>query len=259
MNKYREALLASIRKQLNAWLELGRDDVSRDDLYRFLHTVRGTSGTIGLAAISNTTARLMDDLEQSGRKSWTTGQLRTFFSDLIRAVYALGQQETTVQGGADGTGSFRFDQDEQPAVLVLDDDDAFLLYMKEELGKRGYRVIATTNPSLAMDYVRECNPQCVVLDLFMDHTAGVEFMLALRDKMKRRFIPTTVVGVEDTTANRIQAFRLGADDFVAKPFEMAELAARLERQLVRKRLFDRLLRTGGFRPNSNIGFCESND
>lgn len=127
-------------------------------------------------------------------------------------------------------------------LLLVDDDEDFLAYLTEELGRRGYTVIATANSETALHIVHTDKPDAMVLDLHMQRSSGIDIMLAIREQVAAAAIPMPVIIMSADTLPSvpIQALRLGADDFIAKPLHTAELAARLERQLGRKLVAEKL-------------------
>ena len=71
MRKYRETLLFHIHKQLETWFSLD-GPISHEDLYRFLHSLKGTSGTIGLTDLSDLSQTLLEQMEHMQAKEWQT-------------------------------------------------------------------------------------------------------------------------------------------------------------------------------------------
>lgn len=253
MKKYQDALQASVRAQLESWLESTDASTPRDEVYRFLHTVSGTSGTIGMAGLSETARSLMDELRPEGGASYPVDELRRFLLPLAAA--AFGEDEGILADAAPAAEQpfVSIQEGEQPVVLLLDDDATFLVFVKDQLESRGYMVLAATTPAQAIDYLHDYRPDSLVFNLLMKDGSGFDLILALRDKLRRQFIPTTIVSADNRTETRIEAYRLGADDFVAKPLHMPEFLAVLERQRMRKQLFERLLRhdelTGALKRN----------
>jgi two-component system, cell cycle response regulator len=251
MNKYQEALRASIHTQLERWFEDTCSTIPGEEVYRFLHSIKGTAGTIGLSALSAAAGACMTALEgkEERREEWTPDSLREFLKGLLKAAAngtsaaaagpIVSAEEDSLLAAADlWSGS-----NNRPTVLLVDDDPAFLVYLREGLEERGYVVITAQHPEQGMELYHAYDPDCVIIDLVMEHASGFYLLLALRDKMKHQFVPTTIVSADDSRASRIKAYRLGADDYVVKPFDIGELSARLERQLDRKRLFDRMVTT----------------
>ncbi len=252
MNKYQEALRSSIHTQLAQWLEQPSVIIHGDEVYRFLHTVKGTAGTIGLSELSAAAGACMNTFErmEASKANWEPGSLRDFLEPLLSAVSnanisSLADREPAAEEEVKHAASSdqAVKEGSRSTVLLVDDDPAFLVYLREGLEERGYVVITAQNPDQGMELLHAFEPECVIIDLVMEHGSGFDMLLALRGKMKHQFIPTTIVSADDSRTSRIKAYRLGADDYVAKPLDIGELSARLERQLERKRLFDRTVTT----------------
>lgn len=256
MSKYQDTLIDSLHNQFQLWFE-EHATVDAEEVARFLHSVKGTAGTIGMADLSEVASLLMEDARLNGpaEGEWTRDELRAFLFPLMRISYEFTQER-------DGSEPLMLANDfdipmDQPLVLILDDDVAMLRYLKEELEAHGYFVIATVSPDHAIHYFHDLMPDCFILDLMIPQIDGFKVMETLSGRMRNRFVPTTVISVVDNKENRLRAFRLGADDFLSKPLDMEELLVRLERQLKRKDQIDRLLYvddlTGAFNRKSFAG------
>ncbi|QRG67149.1 response regulator [Brevibacillus choshinensis] len=251
MTKYRDALLANIHKQLEVWFDLD-GPLSHEELYRFLHSLKGTSGTIGLTDMSLLSQTLLDKLEAMPPKEWQPNEWREFLLAFISLCYEhRSQQELNLEDlGQTREKSY----ENQPLVLILDDDVTLLMYVKEYLEKRNWSVIATVHPHKALDYFHDMKPDCLILDLNIPETGGFQVMQTLSEKIRKQYVPTTVISVDCTRDTRLRAYRLGADDVMCKPLDMEELAVRLERQLYRKHWMNRILfldeLTGAYNRNS---------
>lgn len=253
MKKYQDALLANIERQLEEWFEGSEELIPSGDVGRFLHSVAGTAGSIGLTELSAVAAGLMEKLEQTPMAYWLRDDLRDFLLPVVSAGFAeTNREEETEDGGAPAPKPV-LDSD-APLVLVLDDDPVFLMYLKEELERSGYATLTATRLGQAVHYVHEYEPRAVVANLHLQGENGFDMLRELGDKLSSLFIPVTILSRDDTKRNRIDAFELGADDFMAKPVDMDELRARLSRQLRRKSAFDRILTrdelTGAYRRNA---------
>lgn len=127
-------------------------------------------------------------------------------------------------------------------ILLIDDDTALLMYLKDELEKEGWVVIAVADPDRAINSYYDLNPDCVVIDVHMKDKNGLDVLLQIKEKMKQQFIPTIMISVDKSKEIRMKSYKLGADDFIQKPLEMDEFIVRINRQLERKQaIYDVML------------------
>lgn len=251
MMKYRDALMSTINKHLMAWFDQ-EEPVPQDEVYLFLHSLKGTSGTIGLSDLSTLSQLLMEKLESMPPKDWETTELRGFLLELITMSYEYHPGPELFLDDSPHEEENRYEN--QPLVLILDDDVTLLMFLKEELEKLNWSVIATVHPHKALDYFHDMQPDCLILDIYIPETDGFQVMKTLGEKIKKQYVPTTVISIDCKRETRLTAYRMGADDVMCKPLDVEELAVRLERQLRRKRWMDRILfvdeLTGAFNRNS---------
>ena len=99
--------------------------------------------------------------------------------------------------------------------------------------KEGYTVVGHNNVSDAMISINEFNPDVIITDILMPHTSGLELIVMVRNLGGKK-IPIIVlssIGEEDTV---MEAFHLGAEDFITKPFNPIELSIRIKKILNKK-------------------------
>ncbi len=123
-------------------------------------------------------------------------------------------------------------------ILVVDDEQQIRDLLDNFLKGEGYEVIVAADGNEAIKLAVTENPQVIVLDIKMPEVDGLEVCKRLKEKEKTRFIPVIVItGYED---NKMEALDAGADDFVNKPFDMAELSIRVKSVLKIRHLTDEL-------------------
>lgn len=116
-------------------------------------------------------------------------------------------------------------------ILIAEDDlDIGDTLTKFLLGE-GYRVVWVRSGRRAADLLAQERFDCVVLDLNLPELSGYEVLQRLR--RKHPSLPVLIVSVRDAPEERAQGLDLGADDYLAKPFELVEFGARL-RSIVRR-------------------------
>jgi DNA-binding response OmpR family regulator len=112
----------------------------------------------------------------------------------------------------------------EPTVLVVDDEKAILNVINAELKQQGFRVLLAQNSEEALRLSDQHRPDIAILDLRMPEVGGLELMRRLRE---RRPLPVILLTALGTTVDKVRGLELGADDYVAKPFDPQELAARV--------------------------------
>jgi two-component system, OmpR family, KDP operon response regulator KdpE len=110
-------------------------------------------------------------------------------------------------------------------VLVVDDEPPIVRAVAANLRARGYRAQTAASGSAALAAVELEQPDCVVLDLGLPDVHGLEVLRRLRGWTS---VPVVVLTAADGDHDKVQAFQLGADDYVTKPFSMVELIARVQ-------------------------------
>jgi two-component system KDP operon response regulator KdpE len=115
-------------------------------------------------------------------------------------------------------------------VLVVDDEQRIINFMRMNLELEGCRVITATNGRAALDRVREDLPDIVLLDIMMPGMDGFEVLRRLRQFSS---VPVIVLTAKDEEDDRIKGLELGADDYIGKPFSHRELVSRIRAVLRR--------------------------
>jgi two-component system response regulator AtoC len=120
-------------------------------------------------------------------------------------------------------------------VMVVDDDAVMCEFLRAFLAKRGYDAVTLSTPSQAIAQYQTERPAAVILDMtFPGGMDGLEALAAF--KKIDRDVPVIVLSGQGNTATVVQAMKLGAADFVSKPFEQADLEGPLEHALEHRRL-----------------------
>ena len=118
----------------------------------------------------------------------------------------------------------------KPRVLVVDDDLAMCNFLRTFLSERGYAAITIGNAEDAVKYYHSERPAAVILDMVMPGSMDGLAALAAFKKIDRE-VPVIVVSGQGRTATVVQAMKLGASDFVSKPFDETDLEVPLTNAL----------------------------
>ena len=117
-------------------------------------------------------------------------------------------------------------------LLVVDDDADMLRLLTMRLTAAGYRVTAVTSAEAALTQLQLERPQLVLSDVRLPGKDGLEVLGSIRAKDNP--VPLLIITARDGLEDRLRGLDGGADDYVLKPFEMAELLARMRAVLRRK-------------------------
>ena len=117
-----------------------------------------------------------------------------------------------------------------PTALVIDDESQLRAILRRSLESHGYAVREAESGREGLTQAAFCHPDIIVLDLGLKDLDGLTVLQRLREWSK---VPVLVLSVTDHESVKVGAFQQGADDYVTKPFSVAELMARL--QVIRSR------------------------
>ena len=127
-------------------------------------------------------------------------------------------------------------------ILVADDDPWILRMVANVLGKRGYQVEVAADGEDALEKAIARTPDLLITDVMMPKMDGWTLVKALRARPEMAFLPVVFLTGLSSDDDRIRGFRLGADDYMAKPFRFEELDLRVERTLNRTRMVHQVAR-----------------
>ncbi|HMD33598.1 MAG TPA: HD domain-containing phosphohydrolase [Vicinamibacterales bacterium] len=126
------------------------------------------------------------------------------------------------------------------SILIADDDPISARYLKRLLTREGHTVSVVTTAAEALELCRTRPPDIVVIDLLTPGGEGFEVCRRLKQQPHTRFVPVVIVTADVDRANRLEGINAGADEFLCKPFDSAELHARIQSLVKLKRQTDEL-------------------
>jgi len=133
--------------------------------------------------------------------------------------------------------------DARPRILVVDDSRTQLDRLAKVLEREGFDVRTASTGNEAIVKVRTDPPDLVLLDMILPDMDGLKVLLHVKKAPDDRFIPVIILSVKSDLGSKVEGLRLGADDFLAKPFEDLEIVARCNAMLRIKSLQDQLRAT----------------
>ena len=196
-----------------------------------VHEETGFSGTgLGLAISKGI-------VEAHGGRIWAEspgeGQGATFsFTLPVAEASAASMSETARRTAHLGKVSRA---GERTRILAVDDEPQILRYLKRSLDEAGYQPIVTSDPSRVAELVELEEPDLILLDLMLPGTDGFALLRRIREFSG---VPVIFLTASDKEEDTVRALKMGADDYITKPFSPSELLARIEAVLRRRLLPD---------------------
>lgn len=123
----------------------------------------------------------------------------------------------------------------QPVVLLVEDESAQRAVLTYNLEAEGFAVVSAVNGDEALLMVQEEAPDLVLLDWMLPNVSGIEVCRQIKARPETRGIPVIMLSARSEELDRVRGLETGADDYVVKPYSVAELMARLRTQLRRVR------------------------
>jgi DNA-binding response OmpR family regulator len=116
-------------------------------------------------------------------------------------------------------------------VLIADDDVDIVRFVALNLRLEGFDVVVASDGQDALDMALDAHPSLILLDTMMPRMDGYEVCSRFRDQRPDAAIPVIMLTAKSLDADRAMAFTAGADDWVTKPFDPAELVSKVKAHL----------------------------
>jgi DNA-binding response OmpR family regulator len=115
-------------------------------------------------------------------------------------------------------------------ILIAEDDIIMLETIKAQLKKDDYTILGTNDGREALQALENFQPDLIITDILMPYTSGLELIGIIRSEKDQK-VPILVLSALDEEATVLEAFSMGANDFLSKPFKPTELTIRVKRLL----------------------------
>lgn len=125
-----------------------------------------------------------------------------------------------------------------PRVLIVDDEPFNVDYLEQELSDLNYETLTAVNGQEALEKIRNESPDLVLLDIMMPIMDGFSVLEQVKADPATRSIPIIVISANSDLQSVVKGIKMGAEDYLPKPFEPTILYARINASLDRKRLRD---------------------
>ncbi len=125
-------------------------------------------------------------------------------------------------------------------ILIIDDFKDTVELLRKRFRAEGYETAEAYDGMEALVQVNEFKPDLIVLDIMMPKLSGMEVCQQLKKDEKNKYIPVLILSAKRELPDKIAGLDIGADDYMTKPFEYKELAARVKSLLAKKEAREKL-------------------
>ncbi|WP_071517143.1 adenylate/guanylate cyclase domain-containing protein [Geitlerinema sp. PCC 9228] len=132
-------------------------------------------------------------------------------------------------------------QTELESILVVDDTPTNIHLLVRILSQKGYEVLVSYNGQQALSQLETKTPDLILMDVMMPDMDGYELCQHIKADSRWQQIPVIFLSAADGVEDKVKAFAVGGADYIAKPFQMAELLARIDNQMGLRRLQKQLV------------------
>lgn len=128
-------------------------------------------------------------------------------------------------------------------ILIVDDSRMNRMVLSKSLAKEGYDLVEAENADVALKILDYRKPELILLDVVMPEMSGFDLCRLLKQQESTREIPIIFITTLDSTEDKIRGLELGAVDFITKPFNTAEILARVRTQVTLRQMYRTILDT----------------
>lgn len=214
--KYKDMVEQRTKQTLQEWTE--QPEVKEKDIYRFLHNLKGTAGTVGLPKVEQYADATLPYFLESSTKSWSVLE----WGDYLYPLITLFDQDVSVSISSGksienkGTAGVHPKND----ILLIDDDVELVAYLKESLERQDYYVSIALSAERGLKIFYETKPDLILLDILLPDFSGIEVLNQIIGKAKKERIPIIIISGEYSKATQMHAYTLGVMDFLPKPVDI---------------------------------------
>lgn len=118
-------------------------------------------------------------------------------------------------------------------ILIIEDEDDLRKMIKESLQRELFVVECAANYRAAMEKINDYDYDCILLDIMLPGGSGLSVLARLKQMRKQESV--IIISAKDSIEDKVEGLNLGADDYLAKPFHLSELNARIKSLLRRQK------------------------
>lgn len=216
------------------------------ELLRFFHSINGTASTLELDSLASIGRRWEIRLKEKINNHEFVEE--HMIKEVHKEIYNIknqicGADNEAVAETRDLLKNTYKNNQSRGRILLIDDDLTILKLLENAFTIEGYTIYICDDPISAFELIAATKPDVIILDILMPEVNGYKLLEKIKAKPEYSDIHVIFLSAVDSSEDRIKGVRLGADDYITKPFIINEVIARVEAALRRTNKYrDKLLK-----------------
>lgn len=218
-DRYKQMLASKLDKKMQEW---ERQPATEADVYKFLHMMKGTAGTIGIQDLSIFAEQQLKLVDETAATLYPTEKLYTLhaaLSSYFQHTDRDPQQKTT----------------DRQLILLVDTDFSFATELKDQLEQIGYHVILSLTAKRGIELFYTMQPSMVFIDYHLSDMGSLDVLTQIYPTARTKFIPITLLSNSYSPELHRTALERGAMDYFRKPLDATWFSSFVENRMRQKK------------------------
>ena len=246
MEKYRKKFVSNMKEKYEE-IKTRNESVSEKEIYQFLHSFKGTAGTVGYGHAADKAEVLLSTLELDSDRLFSNEETIKFLDGVMEEIL----EEAALHKGADGESEIK------RMIMLINSNPLTLIEMKANLEKEGHIVFAAMDLSKAHMALYDMHPDCIIVEFELIVLDQSGIAKEMKEKAELQFIPLILTDSESSISNRMEGYRFGADDFLGKDVSIEEYLLRVNLKMGKRKTVVHSVLTDELTGAYNRKFLES--
>ncbi|MCA0971620.1 diguanylate cyclase [Halobacillus litoralis] len=211
--KYQRLFLRNISNRLADWHL--KTSVQEKDIYKLLHTIKGTGASIELHRLSSEAESALDQLNPESERWWSGEEWAELFQPILLHVEFDEEADTVIPEREEPSDPIA----DQPTILILEDDMEFLQHFRETMESYGYNILMATTEERALKLFYDERPNLIVIDYYLEGKNGLEVVREIEAQANSNLTPIMVISADRSSQLMRKVYETTALDFFPKPLD----------------------------------------
>ncbi|MDL4842897.1 GGDEF domain-containing response regulator [Aquibacillus rhizosphaerae] len=229
MKKYQMMFLKRYKDMLEQWKQ--KQVITNQELYRFLHSIKGTASSIELHNLTEASNELLEKINKDEESMWQLDEWVDFIQPL-----ALLFDENIEQPKENSEISVE-DNLSRNTILILNDDIDLLNDLKDALEDNNFMVFIATTLERGIQLFYDHHPDLVIIDFYIKNKQGLDFLKQVEKNVLSTFTPVMFISDEVSIDSKKKVYNANAHDIIEKPIDHGLLLSIIENRLRQKEWF----------------------